>query len=432
MSSYHSLKLMLEEIERNPELTLFLTELMGPDSALAKLFLLHKDELFLGDESIKVPYLIWNNLPIKKATPVNHISVKTLIKLEQIKSEQALKAIPWFFNFTTQEMSEEQKDLLMYIAITVARQNQSIKELVASENFSFRVMKEVLKNYQDLCLDLPENLPEGDEQLLEKKAMQLATPMIEDMRTGRFVSFLEGLPYLFPDFLMSFHVREANQHLIDILNASEIEKDVYMEVINFLFSLRLISNIHTIFWCDNCRDQLQLLKTSSQISPHHLKIRCPRCKKPMLVSSIFRVHEFLRKCIVSQDGLLAVALAWLLKKNDVQYELSVYNEHEYDFVCRVSTGDILIECKMHRKPSNERSVRNSLENGLKQAYKHLTTLQKKNTALTKGYVVYNYNLEEYLTIVDDLCKKYENIEVIDQNDLDYLLQQIKPTQKNEM
>lgn len=364
-------------------------------------------------------------MPTGKVTPKKYGTVETLVQLEKIKSEQALKIIPGFSKLTKEGMSEETKDLLMYIAITLARQNENIKKLITSETFSFRTMKEALRDYRDLNLDFPKKLPKADEQILKQKAMRLAAPIIESMRTGKLVGFLERLPYVIPDVLMVFHVKEAHQHLMKMLKAAGIEKNVYTDVLNGLYSLRLIRNVHTIFWCENCRDQLQLLKTTSQFSPQLLKIPCPRCEKPMYVSSIYRVHDLLRRCIVSKDGLLTVALALLLKKNNIEYEFSAHNEHEYDFVCKTSTGEILIECKMRRRPTSERSVRGALEKDLTQAAKHLTALQKKSATLSKGYVVYNCGLEDFSAIVDDINKKYENIEVIDQKDLEDLIRQIK-------
>ncbi len=420
-----SLELVMQEIDKSPEFTLFFTRLTGPNSTFAKLFLLHEDELFLGDRPTKLPYLFWNNLPTGKVEPEKYGTVETLMQLEEIKSEQALKVIPGFLKFTREGMSEEIKDLLMYVAITLARQNEIIKKLITSETFSFRTMKKALRDYKDLNLDFPKKLPEADEQILKQRAMRLAAPIIEDMRTGRLVGLLERFPYLVPDVLMVFHVKEADQHLVKMLKAAGIEKNVYKEVLNELCSLGLIRNVHTIFWCENCRDQLQLLKTTSRFSPQLLKIPCPRCEKPMYASSIFRVHDLLRRCIVSKDGLLTVALSWLLKKNDIEYEFSAHNEHEYDFVCKTSTGEVLIECKMRRRPTSERSVQGALEKDLTQAAKHLTALQKKSATLSKGYVVYNYDLEDFSVLIDDINKKYKNIEVIDQKDLEDLIRQIK-------
>jgi len=424
-SGNFSLELVTQEIDKSPQLTLFFTRLTEPDSTFAKLFLLHQDELFLGDRPTKLPYFFWNNLPTGKVTPKKYGTVETFVQIEKIKSEQALKIIPGFLKFTKEGMSEEIKDLWMYIAITLARQNESIKNLITNETFSFRTMKEALRDYRDLNLDFPKKLPKSDEKILKQRAMRLAAPIIEDMRTGKLVGFLEKLPYLVPDVLMDFHVTEADQHLMKMLKVAGIEKNVYKEVLNELYSLGLIWNVHTIFWCENCRDQLQLLKTTSQFSPQLLKIPCPRCKKPMYVSSLFRVHDLLRRCIVSKDGLLTVALSWLLKKNDIECEFSAHNEYEYDFICKTSIGEILIECKMRRRPTSERSVRGALEKDVKQTAEHLMTLQKKSATLSKGYVVYNYDLEEFSPIVDDINKKFGNIEVIDQKDLEDLIRQIK-------
>jgi hypothetical protein len=353
--------------------------------------------------------------------------VETLVKLEGIKSEHASKGLSVFFDLAGRGMNEEMKDLLMYAAITVARQNEDLKGLITRRDFSFRLMKEALGDYRILNLNVPSDLPEVDEHILRKKGMQIAAPIIENIRPGRIADFLERLQYLFPDILMGFHVRETIQHLTNVLEISGIKKDAYIDILTNLFSLGLIWNVHTIFWCENCRDQPLLLRTTSQLSPHHLEILCPRCEKPMSVSSIFRVHDLLRQCNVSQDGLLAVALAWLLRKNNVKYEASVHDEYEYDFVCRTPDGEVLIECKMHRRPSNERSFRGTLEKDLKQATDHFTTLKKKNPNLTRGYVLYNHDLEGYSATIDELSDKYGNVNLMNFLSLNDLIQEIKPT-----
>ena len=420
------LKAILEEIDMSPELTLFFRKLTEPQSRLATLFFLHRDELFAGEESIKLPYLFWDNLPTEKVTARKYRLVETLVQLEKIKSEQALKAIPAFLKFTEEEMNEDMKDLLMFIAITIARQNESIKTLIGSEDFSFKKMKELLKDYRDLKLDFPKELPEADEQILKGKAEKLASSMLENMRTGKLVTFLEKLPYLMPDTLMAFH-EETHQHLQEIFKITNLDRIDYEEAMNDLYTLKLISNVNTLFWCQNCQDQPLLLKTTSQLSPRHLRLTCPKCRKPMSVSSIFRVHDLLQQCILSKDGLLSVAVAWLLRKSKIRYEAFAHNKHEYDFICITPAEQILIECKMHRSPLSERSVRHTLEQDLKQAAEHLVSLQKTNATLSKGYVVYNYGLEEYSGIVKDVSQKYDNVQAIDYQNLDDLIESIKPS-----
>lgn len=422
MDRKYQLDSILEQIDRSPELTLFFTRLTEPDPTFAKLFLLHQDELFP-----KLPYLFWNNLPSDAKSMDKRGIVETLVQLEEIKSEHAMRRLSALFSLAEGGMSEETKDLFMYVAIKIARQNEGLRRLITAGDFSFRLMKEALGDYRNLNLNLPEKLPELDEHILRKKGMQVAAPIIENIQTDGIAGILEKLACFPPDILMSLHAREAGQHLTEVLETSGIEKDDYMETITELFSLGLILNVHTIFWCENCQDRPQLLKTTSQLSPHHLKISCPRCKKLMSVGSIFRVHELLRQCIVSKDGLLTVALAWLLKKNNVKYDASIREEYEYDFVCRAPVGDFLIECKMHRRPSNDRSFHGTLEEDLKQTSEHFKTLKKTNQNLKEGHLLYNYDLEDHRAEIEKLSSKYGNINLIDYHDFDELVQRMKPT-----
>ena len=150
-----------------------------------------------------------------------------------------------------------------------------------------------------------------------------------------------------------------------------------------------------MFWCEHCLDTPQIFVTTSRIDPNHLKMKCLKCKKQMLVSSMYNIDVSLKKCILFKDGLLAIALGWLFDQKKIKWDFSVHDKYENDFICETKNGKILFECKMHFIPKDERSFEGQLQQDLSRLIIHVQTLSKEGTHLNKVYLVYNYDLEDY-------------------------------------
>jgi hypothetical protein len=102
----------------------------------------------------------------------------------------------------------------------------------------------------------------------------------------------------------------------------------------------------------------------------------------MSYSAILWLDNFLRKYLLNKDGLLAIALAYMLKKRNVDFEFSTKDDRfEYDFVCKTRKGLILAECKVHRFPESERSVEGSIEQDLQQASKHMKAMKATSSVV---------------------------------------------------
>jgi hypothetical protein len=193
-------------------------------------------------------------------------------------------------------------------------------------------------------------------------------------------------------------------HLSRILEITGMDFGEYTDLINELYVLKLISNAQTLFWCEHCLDTPQIFVTTSRIDPDHLKMKCLKCKNQMLISSIFNIDSLLKECILFRDGILAVALGWLFNQRRIKWDFSVHNKYENDFICETKNGKILLECKMHLIPKDERSLRGQLENDLNLLITHLQTLPKEGILLENAYLVYNYNLEEYSNEVEKILE----------------------------
>jgi len=114
-----------------------------------------------------------------------------------------------------------------------------------------------------------------------------------------------------------------------------------------------------------------------------------------------------------KDGLIFISTAWFLKSNDIQFEPSVKTSNfEIDFICNTDKGQVMIECKRHRFPSNERSVKGSITQDLKQVLDHIQEYENEKGSLLKSYLIYNYDLNPYNELVEKQQKRYRDIKIL--------------------
>jgi len=374
------LKKLLEEINKSNELTLFFTNLWKEDSTQARLFFLHREQLFPYEEKVIVPYIFWSNVQEERERSVLDITTE----LEEIKRQQAWSRLGF------EKLLNGIKDLIAYGAIKVIRENDGIKKLVLDEEFSFRKMKEILGDYKKINFDV---LKQEEIESAPELDATVKANVIRFMKTFDPVNLIEALSST--SGIISTLPLMGIPHLNKIAEITDIDFDEYTNIINDLYILKLIANSQTLFWCEHCLDTPQVLATTSRIDPDHLRMKCLKCKKQMLVSSIYNIDGSLKRCILFRDGLLAVALGWLFDQRKMKWKFSVHNKYENDFICETKNGKILFECKMHLIPKDERSFEGQLHQDLNLLITHVQTLSEEGTHLNKVYLVYNYDLEDY-------------------------------------
>ena len=382
------LKKLLEEINKSNELTLFFRNLWKEDSIQAKLFFLHRKQLFPSEDKVIFPYIFWSN--VREGEDRRSI-LDIATELEEIKGQQAWNKIGF------EKLLSETKGLFAYYAIKVIRENADIKKLALDKEFSFRKMKQTLGDYKKINFDVLkqeeiESIPELD-AIVKNNFMRFAKTFdplkfIEALSSvSRIVTTLPlmGIPH--------------QRRLYEIIDVGFKE---YTSLINELYVLKLIDNFQTLIWCEHCLDTLQIFVSTSRIDPNHLQMRCLKCRKPMLISSIYNLDSSLKNCILFRDGLLAIALGWLFDQRKIKWDFSVHNKYENDFICKTKNGKILFECKMHLIPKDERSFRGQLEKDLNLLVTHVQTLSKEGILLKNVYLIYNYDLEEYSDEVEKI------------------------------
>jgi hypothetical protein len=325
------------------------------------------------------------------------------MELQEIKREQAYNFLTWSFL----SAKEEIKDLIVYGVIRFVRDNLEVKELVNLDEFSFIKMKQILGDYSRLNLKILEELP-----LDETKTETIKDPFLKS-NLNKFIKtikqglkkisgelFISIVPDVFPDLLTYIHIG-GYHHLYNLLQVSNLQRHKYEELLTELHSLKLISNLHSIFWCVNCIDNPIILRTRSELSPRHLKMSCPRCGKLMMMSTAYYLDSILEESILSKNGLLGVAVAWLLEKNQLECSAEVYNEYEYDFIVN---NKILIECKMHRNDIiNERNVRMWFKQDIEQLSNHFE--KAKNKGVKYAILLYNFEVSPYKAIADEAIRE---------------------------
>ncbi len=408
------LTMVLNDIKRNAELSWFFKHLWVPDLTLAKLFFAHRAQLFPTEGSVSLPLLFWDNLEADQLQPSDIAVVKTAAELGAIKSNQWYTMIQKIFK----NLFGAFKDLVLYFLIEFIRRNEQLCKLVESEKFSFRIMKETLTNYETLDLELFDQFQEKgskfkeladfeiDDPIAKSKLKQVAET-IEDSFLGNVSEIVPGFVRVLSDYatLLAPVYYGWHKHLVQLRKTQDVSPEEYTRILSNLYTLDLVQNISTFVWCRSCRDSPQIYQSASQISPDHLKMACLNCEREMDIGSIFRLHETIPNCILSQDGLLCIAVAWLLDKREIAYKYAQKGTSEYDFICTIPKGTVLIECKMFRTDREEPAVVTNLEQGIIQMVRHVEELRTEGMDIVGMHLFCNYESDILLNAVETLKQK---------------------------
>jgi len=395
----------VSEINRRTELTYFFEELVNSESVIPRIFLLHRHDLLPGYEQmdIMIPVIFWVNKEFRKSQLTGIDTLSTFKRLSELETTKSWDIVEQFFSFVKKEFGSLFHNLL--------KENPELAERFLKE--AFEIEKTESKEYK-----IPKDF---DPKQIEKRIETL----IKHVRDNP-LRYLGILTNLWPDISLYLHL-EAKSIVERLLKNADIDAHDYEEGLTQLFTLGLISNIDTIFWCHNCSEPV-ILRSRSQLGPKSLKMKCIKCGKWMAVCSIYKLDDFLWNLISSRNGLLGITIAWLLKKRKIAYDSSLYiKETELDFLCHTLSGKVLLECKMHRIPPTERSVRQKLVNDMKQLQEHIHKFETETkTKIRESYLIYNLEITKYQNIVEEKMGNLQNIHLIDFTSLDKVISSIAP------
>ena len=308
---------------------------------------------------------------------------------------------------------ESKKDDLVPVAsllmLRLLKLNPHLTELLATQ--SAPTLVDVRKALSGKKLDLTNLFPESEEveklwrreegEVGDEFLLQLIGRWISDFQS--WVSESGNSSYSnigsWAARLVDFHTAIAPallvgiEHVNGLLKLREVTPEQYRTALRSLYSLRLVTNVGTVFWCRSCDDEPFVAGTTSRLSPEHLSTtKCPKCTLEACAATAYEVDPLLLRVINANDGLLGVAVAWLLHSNDVSYETSVYlspekNNYELDVQFTIRSKHYLIECKMFKSARDREAVVKSLTSAVRQAIAHADATDGK---FYQVFVVVNF------------------------------------------
>lgn len=397
---------ILENIETEPELRLFFMKLFE-NRNYSKLFFMRREDLFPTQDNNSLTYFFWNNLQEN-----DEFAVNVLMNQAELKSMRTQQGHDSVSGIVTDGLEDPLKDLIMYTVIQYVRDNPEVKKLIDSEKFDYALMKQILGNYQKLnskVFDKMNKVTTGlkiDDLDYTKLILSITKIFQEGQKyLAKYVGdFIPALAENRPELYFQIHLN-YREHLKSLLEHSGLSREEYLETLKDAFSIKSISNVHTMFWCSNCVDESVILNTDSYLHPRHLNLQCPRCHSNMLCSSVFQLDELIEDCIMDNDGLIKTASAWQFKNNNIEYETFQDEEYEYDLICKIPENNILIECRMHKSQYDENTLKNWLRDDLNQLSKHYNKI-KDSREIKHPIFVSNIDVNKHQELISKTVKEY--------------------------
>lgn len=378
----------------------------------------------LSDDSmnLKLPLLFLGNLP-QKATNTSLDVLNVAGDLDDIRHVQSRE----IFN---DDVSTEMGDMACYYLIEFLRKNQQLIKLAQSDVFSYSEMKSKLKVFQDLNFDIFDGISSVDDTV----ACNIFSKTIDKIK--------QGVEHNWIDLIQSFDMSNIKGQLylhgygniVDLLKTENIKINTYEDILAKLYSIKLIKNVGSVFWCHQCLDEPFITHTTSNIHPSHHNLKCPKCSKKMYYVSAYALDEDLVEYIYDRDGLLKSAFIWQLEKKDIYIEESYYSsKYENDLVLTHNDKHFLVEIKMHNTSKDSDSIKEHFIKDLTQLRKHLQTLRSDGLIIERAFLLTNHltkNNSESLQKALTTMKKHEegsSISVIDYTNVNEILDSILDT-----
>lgn len=431
----------VDHIRSEDELRLFFDRLIN-DDRYQRMFFGHPNLLFpeLMEETspVSLPFLFWNNLNQIYGTQnideldeaiedseYNVLATETELQEKRLETSQE-----WLQNTVTDEIpgfSGLLKDLVAFYAIQIFRKNDELAYLVDRDEFSYPSMKEELKDYSDIDLDVFHEGKsvlgmETDEDLIDEdvrnkiaNALNIEndgeSPIPTNLLDMGFDNFANITDMMNMDHgLIGLHQSSLDM-MMSICEVQNLTVTEYRNVLEDLHRLDLIETKHTVIHCEHCRDNPPMFTSQSDLNVSNLEMDCMQCGEPLRIHVLFTVDDFIKECVDSKDGILSTALGWKLHKENTTFRHGVsVADFECDFIVEGDESKTLIEVKMHDTSKDADSVRGGLEKNLSQLFDHAAEFDD----LDQAYVLCNYDLEQFADQVE-LAKSSFSEEVADYN-----------------
>jgi hypothetical protein len=406
-----------------------------------RLFFLHRFDLFGVDSEIHLPYFYLTNIPkrgrseekVPESRALQHVVSREVIALDGKDFLFSFLGIP---ESRATKFGDDFKDILAYFTISFIRSNEDLIHLINTKEFNYKIMKSILKDYENISFDnVGKELSgafKGEEweidPVIRSKIEKISFQVVSGV-TRNITHVIESSRKMIPNIMLSFHV-SSGLWLSTILTKTHLTIDDYVNILNDLYINKLIENKSTIFWCENCSlESPSYDEHHGRIAPSKItKNKCLNCNRTQSYSSLFLPDDLLREAIFSKDGFLSVYFGWLLKKEAILFNVGEYSsDYENDFVINNNT---LVECKMFKSEKDKIAIKSELENSLVQIRNHLDSLNKDEKRIKYVYLIWNRyenpkeSIDRVKTKYSELFENYD-FKVFGPEDIDGLISQLK-------
>ena len=385
---------------------------MRKSSYHQKLFFLHKNDLFGISTEMKLPYFFLFRISKKKIKGLQYLVSREL----NITRDRENLLGSWLenSNLDVKKFLEGIVDIIIYFLIYFIRSNKKFKNLVNTKEFNYKIMKTILKGYENIKIDDFLNELEIIFKEEEGKIDPTIAHKIRDFAHLITIVTMKNIENLIdfskmaiPNIILPFH-QLSKEWLLNILKKANLKEDEYLDILDDLYMNNLINNESIIFWCEACSlESPSYSEFHGRIGPSNIiKTKCQKCGKSQSYSCIFSLDDLIKDAIFSKDGFLSIYFGWLLKKENVSFTTNEYSsEYEFDFIIN---NNILVECKMFKREKDQEAIKSELDNAIIQIINHLKSINKLNKNITKAYLLWN-RYEDINTLIKIFKTKYRNL-----------------------
>ena len=439
--SKRSVREIIDKIYTSEEHNLFFSKIIESQTH-RRLFFLHRFDLFGADSEIQLPYFYLTSIPKRGRGEEKVPESRALQHVVSREVNVARDGKDFLFSFLgipesrATEFGGDFKDILAYFTILFIRSNKDLINLINAKEFNYRIMKSILKDYENISFDnigteLSEVF-EGKEGEIDPVIISKIEKVVSQIVSGvarNITHFVESSRKMIPNIMLSFHL-SSRMWLSTILNKTDLIIDDYVNILDDLYINKLIENKSTVFWCENCiLESPSYVEHHGRIAPSKItKNKCLNCGRTQSYSSIFSLDELLKDAIFSKDGFLSVYFGWLLKKEGIPFVIGEYSsEYENDFIIN---NNVLVECKMFKSEKDKIAIKSEFGNSLVQIRKHLDSLNKDEKQIKYAYLIWNRyespkeSIDRVKTKYRDLFEKY-NFKVFGPRDIEELIPKLK-------
>jgi hypothetical protein len=335
-----------------PALGRFLHRVLN-DRDLARVFLLHQEELFLRQshsESGITVHIGISGLPL--------LSDPVLVlrsSLELMAGKYTMYAPAWPHEEIEERCkkledsaAERPLDALAIAILNTIKDNSALRDLITGDERVDRSrLRQTIKTYDTLDFTKTRNDWKAvGESLFGGRAGKNHRDIFLHIEAVSGIIDLDRFRLVL--------LERTITHWERILSLQGVTEEAWQHAVSRLHQDGLLEHLGSVcLWCNQCPETGVVASVAT--SYLRKRLSCPRCRRPAhFVASLLPVPA-LRRALELHDGLLEAAIAWWLTTHGIEFQPAYSTGGvELDLVIPVGAQHVIIECKMHEllSPTN--------------------------------------------------------------------------------